>query len=217
MKTCTKCKIPKEINEFGKHKNCKDGYENVCKECSKQRSKNWYNNNQDKVKTHREKIKEKQHKLSLDWYNKNKEKARFQNQQWMLNNKEKYNEHHKKRYKEDIIYKLKKNIRSSLRAHLKSNKQYIKHCSSIKLLGCVLEEYKQHLESQFKPEMNWSNHGEIWEIDHIKPCDSFDLTQLEEQQKCFHYTNLQPLFKTTEIAKSFGYEKEIGNRNKSSN
>ena len=24
--------------------------------------------------------------------------------------------------------------------------------------------------------MSWGNHGEIWEIDHIKPCASFDLT-----------------------------------------
>ena len=63
--------------------------------------------------------------------------------------------------------------------------------------------------------MNWSNHGTIWEIDHIIPCDSFDLTKLEEQEKCFHFSNLQPLFKTTEIAESLGYKGYIGNREKS--
>lgn len=62
--------------------------------------------------------------------------------------------------------------------------------------------------------MNWQNWGTVWELDHILPCVSFDLTKLEEQQKCFHYTNLQPLFKTTEIAESYGYKNEIGNRNK---
>ena len=41
--------------------------------------------------------------------------------------------------------------------------------------------------------MNWSNHGSYWEIDHIIPCDSFDLTDIEQQKQCFHYTNLQPL------------------------
>jgi 23S rRNA maturation mini-RNase III len=82
------------------------------------------------------------------------------------------------------------------------------------LLGCSLEIFKSHLESQFKPEMNWDNYGEIWEVDHIKPCSSFDLTDIEQQKQCFHYTNTQPLFKTTEIAESFGYN-EIGNRNKS--
>ena len=31
-------------------------------------------------------------------------------------------------------------------------------------------------------------------IDHIIPCIKFDLSKLEEQEKCFHYTNLQPLW-----------------------
>jgi hypothetical protein len=53
--------------------------------------------------------------------------------------------------------------------------------------------------------MNWSNHGIIWEIDHIKPCASFDLTKLEEQKKCFHHTNLQPLFKIDNRKKSNKY------------
>jgi hypothetical protein len=65
--------------------------------------------------------------------------------------------------------------------------------------------------------MSWENHGKIWEIDHIKACSNFDLTKLEEQQQCFHYTNLQPLFKTTGIAKSFSYIDQTGNRNKYKN
>jgi hypothetical protein len=82
------------------------------------------------------------------------------------------------------------------------------------LLGCDINEYKQHIENQFYPEFTWENHGDVWEIDHIIPCASFDLTKIEEQQKCFHYSNQQPLFKTTNIAKSFGYNNTIGNRNK---
>ena len=63
--------------------------------------------------------------------------------------------------------------------------------------------------------MTWDNHGEIWEIDHIIPCSKFNLTEEKQQKECFHYTNLQPLFKTTKIAESFGYNDQIGNRNKS--
>jgi hypothetical protein len=53
----------------------------------------------------------------------------------------------------------------------------------------------KHLESKFTEGMSWSNYGyKGWHVDHIKPCASFDLSDPEEQKKCFHYTNLQPLW-----------------------
>ena len=43
--------------------------------------------------------------------------------------------------------------------------------------------------------MSWNNHGFYgWHIDHIYPCSKFDLTDLNQQKQCFHYTNLQPLW-----------------------
>lgn len=35
--------------------------------------------------------------------------------------------------------------------------------------------------------------GKDYHIDHIKPCSSFDLSKPEEQECCFHYSNLQIL------------------------
>jgi hypothetical protein len=49
--------------------------------------------------------------------------------------------------------------------------------------------------------MSWSNYGE-WEIDHIIPCDYFNLANEEEQKICFHYLNLQPLWKNENRSKS---------------
>jgi hypothetical protein len=66
---------------------------------------------------------------------------------------------------------------------------------TMELLGCSIEEFKIYLEKQFTKGMNWGNYGKKgWHIDHILPCASFDLTDPEQQKKCFHYTNLQPLW-----------------------
>ena len=67
--------------------------------------------------------------------------------------------------------------------------------TSQELFGCNWETVKNHIEGQFTEGMTWENHGKFgWHIDHIVPCSSFDLTDPVQQRKCFHYTNLQPLW-----------------------
>jgi hypothetical protein len=74
--------------------------------------------------------------------------------------------------------------------------------STLELLGCNLDQLKQYIETLFKPGMTWGNHSKFgWHLDHIIPCSSFDLTDVEQQKKCFHYTNLQPLWAKDNIKK----------------
>lgn len=82
---------------------------------------------------------------------------------------------------------------------------------TLKYLGCDLKTVHQHLENQFTENMTWENQGK-WHIDHIKPCASFDLSKEKEIDKCFHYTNLQPLWSFNNLSKSAYYDEDKDKR-----
>jgi hypothetical protein len=75
-----------------------------------------------------------------------------------------------------------------------------------KVLGADIETVRKHIESLFVDGMTWDNHGNHgWHLDHIIPCAAFDLTKKEEQLKCFHYKNIQPLWAKDNLVKSSKY------------
>ncbi len=96
----------------------------------------------------------------------------------------------KNRMSTDPLFRLTNSLRVRIRLALCGK---IKAGFTMVMLGCSGEELKKHLEKQFTSEMNWSNYGTFWHIDHIRPCASFDLSLPEQQKICFHYSNLQPL------------------------
>lgn len=95
-------------------------------------------------------------------------------------------------------YHLAKLIRSRVYRALKGQ---LKSAPTLKLLGCSIEHFRLHIQRQFKRGMNWNNHGKVWQIDHIIPCAAFDMRDPEQQRKCFHYTNQQPLRCTDNLVK----------------
>ena len=67
-------------------------------------------------------------------------------------------------------------------------------------LGCSIQVFKQHIETQFKSDMTWQNYGKLWEIDHKIPL-KYNNPTLEEVIQRLHYTNTQPLYKTENRSK----------------
>lgn len=154
----------------------------------KKRSRKWYKNNK-KQQQERMKIYNQTHKKEIrDCYLKNRKKLKKRQKRYERN-----------RRKTDINFKILHNLRDGIRRVLK---EHTKSLKTIKLLGCNVIFLKNYLESKFKLEMSWDNYGrgwngkgmEEWHIDHIRPCCSFNLSKVSEQKKCFHYTNLQPLW-----------------------
>lgn len=110
-----------------------------------------------------------------------------------------YKKNYMKKYRKNSQVKILQSLRARLNQALNGKR---KELPTIKLLGCTVEDLKLYLSSKFQPGMAWDNYGRGgWEVDHIKPCSKFDLSKVEEQIICFHYTNLQPLWKIDNLIK----------------
>lgn len=82
----------------------------------------------------------------------------------------------------------------------------VKTSTSMKLIGCTVDQFRAHIEKQFLPGMTWENYGRNgWTIDHVIPCAQFDLSIPDSQKICFNYTNLQPLWHSDNIKKGKKY------------
>jgi len=181
IKQCSACGEYKELDNFYKAKRKLFNRSPICISCDKQRKS-----------INRKKNREHYLEYSKKYRENNKDKIK----QYELANKDRINENRRKnkakRRGSDPKFVISHSLRCRLRSALAGES---KSASTLSLLGCSVEYLVQHLENQFTDGMSWDNYGLYgWHIDHIKPCASFDLTKEEEQRKCFHYTNLQPLW-----------------------
>lgn len=187
--------------------------------------KQYQKNNAEKIKQkklqyrllNKEKIKESRKKnyynnidicrqRSRNYRDCNKEKCSLRDKKYREEKKEELKinkrKYVKKRRNEDILFKIISSLRSRLRSVMKYKNT--KKCKkTLELTGCTLEFLYNYLETKFTKGMSWNNYGKFgWHIDHIIPCSSFDMSNPEEQKKCFHYTNLQPLWWLDNLKKS---------------
>lgn len=115
------------------------------------------------------------------------------------------NAHDKERLSYDPSYKALRNIRRRIHTAIcraKTNKKL----DTMSLLGCDIKSFMIYIESKFQEGMSWENYGvDTWHLDHIKPCSLFQLEDKEDQKKCFHFSNYQPLWAADNLAKSNTY------------
>lgn len=196
MKQCKKCLDTKDLSDFTKNKNSKDGLCCYCRICKSQVDRDYYKNNSKEINKRRLSY----HKTSpipkecRKRYAKS-EKGKIAQRKYV-----------KKRYQSNLEFKIRTTLRSRLKHAIDGN---IKKLSAIKLLGCTVEYFISYIESKLLPDMTWENYGnpngnhsDCWHIDHIIPCARFNLVDLEQQKLCFHYTNLQPLWAKDNLSKA---------------
>lgn len=211
-KRCCRCKQPTPISEFHNNRSKADGKADACKPCNRlsMKPKTKEQQNRD-VKKYAAKHPDR---VKLSWqkyYAKNKDRLNKNKSEYgrtpagisvMKKSKEKHGEVWKERRKErrrtqTPKQKTEKALRDRFNKVIVRMKSGVKLCSWRDLIGCTVQEAKIHLETQFLEGMNWNNHGngeEKWNIDHIIPLVKFNLMDIEEQKKAFHYTNTRPLW-----------------------
>ena len=205
---CTICKKEKPLSEFSIHKGTLSGFYSWCLICSREKD-----NNRKKIrKEYNENDVKKCSKCNifktiLKYYNKKigtsdgySNICKECNKSYRKSiSKELYQ---KKLYKinTNIQYKLAERIRGRLRIILNNTK--VKKPKTEKLIDCTLNNFIKHLEKSFYDQITFDNYGKVWHLDHIIPCDWFDLSNINQMKACTHYTNLQPLLVNHNTVKS---------------
>lgn len=175
MKTCSKCKIEKSVEEFNKDRQKRDGLISYCKSCAR---------------AYREKHREKIQAYNKAYYKENRGDIISSNAAYTKN-----------RIANDTNLRMVARTRANL-GHILKGKH--NHAPTLDLLGCTGEEWRSHLESTFKPGMTWENRGRgegKWEVDHIVPVSSFDQGDHLQQLICWNYRNTQALWSHENMAK----------------
>ena len=187
-KTCSRCKEIKPFHDFYFRWDKPHLYQSHCKLCIRKKTKdNTAKNPQ------RKKMKDREYHL------KNRSMRLAYLKEWQTKNKHLRYSKDKIRCLNDLNFYLRQRLHNRLRMAIKRN---LKYSSTEELLGCSIGNFKEYFASLFKDGMTWEKFmfGEI-HIDHIIPCALFDLSKEENQIKCFHYSNLQPLYAIDNILK----------------
>ena len=200
-KYCKGCDQTKSVELF-EQRGGKPTYR--CLECKAKYFAAYYRKNSDKIKDTAKNYRKNNPDKIAQWEEDNREHRREWKKQWINKNRERINADERERRKTDHCYKIKKNLRRRLNEVVKQ-----KADKTMTILGCSVHQLMKHLEAKFTAGMSWDNYGD-WHIDHILPCASFDLTKEEEQRKCFHYSNLQPLWAADNIRKGDKVSPQVG-------
>ena len=101
---------------------------------------------------------------------------------------------------EDEFSPMYSSIRSRIKITLKKNGLEFKNTYE-SIIGCNRSFLKDYIFNKLKDGMNVHNYGK-WEIDHIIPVSYFKFKEYTDVFKCFHYSNLQPLWEPDNKKKS---------------
>ena len=163
--------------------------------------KEYYLKNKDKISKG-----SKQRERSKNYYYAKKEACKERARSWNRRHRAELNAKARTKRMSNNNLRVLSSLRHSLWYSLK-NSGNIKSQRVLDLIGCSIEELKAYIESLWVEGMSWKNYSLTgWHIDHIRPCASFDFSDIEQQKVCFHYSNLRPMWSKENVSKASLYE-----------
>lgn len=209
--TCVECSriAAREYsrNHQQQRKEYRDSRKEITKEYHKQLNKDLKREKQDpsfkKQKRERkqipyEKVRERKREEYKLYHKKNPHKQK----EYYKNAAPRRLEQVKSREQTDLDFKLRRRCRHRMNLALKGESR---DTSSLELLGCTMSFFRQWIEKNFEQGMKWENYGygkEKWNLDHNIPCSSFDLTSIDQQKRCFNWTNVFPMWQRLNFSKN---------------
>jgi hypothetical protein len=176
MKTCTKCKMEKELFEFSKKAGGKDGLQRQCKQCAASYLKKYYFENKEKVDA-----------INLAWRSANPGKVAATRRKWICDNQEKTIESRNKWLKANpekrLAARKKWNDENAARRHVSGKKWSVRNPEK------VSANTARRRAKKLNANPNWAidflieeaydlaqkrtvSTGFAWHLDHIVPLNS---------------------------------------------
>lgn len=206
---CTKCNVPKPRRDFTVNLSAASGLQAHCKECKATGQRAY-------AAKHREPIREysQQHRVDNAAILREKRRKKYElNRDAILDKasiaygktdratlRKKQAAREKYRMKNDPSFRLIKLLRGRIRQFIKSGSSSL---STMELLGCSADEFRDYFESEFTDGMTWAAvmDGQI-HIDHDIPLSAFDMHDPIHQRVAIHWSNCKPLWASDNLHKS---------------
>lgn len=230
-KKCNKCNEIRSFDLFYIRRRNRDGHNGVCKICTKKgpRDKHVMVGNieskwckacdQTKALTEFNKNSVRWNSLTLDctdciaqkrnYCYVQVRKRKYKTRSYTRKRRERLKELGKRRQRlrmQDPMKKVVHLMRVRMNLALKNN---TKSMHTKQMVGASMQEVKEWLESHFSKGMSWENHNKHgWHIDHRIPVAAWDLSNPIEQQMCFSYLNLYPMWAKKNLSKGGKYKEE---------
>lgn len=206
MKKCIYCQSEKAESDFPKNRRYKSGLNARCKNCINKQNKAYRDENpvtfSEMRKRHYQKNITNMRAQKASYVAKHKTEKSAYDVVYRKENADcirQYKREWEKGRRDSPEFKIKRNLRRRIHHVLKGS---AKAEPTFQLIGCSVQAFIVHIESQFEEGMSWDNYSpKGWHIDHIIPCSAFDLIDVDQQKKCFHYSNQRPLWATENLKK----------------